>query len=79
MSRVNLDLQVRFLRQLEDALDDALVRYKDAGEDKREELDYMRREVARARRIVGDRLTVDTQSNQPTSQHAGAALRELSL
>ena len=55
MSNVNLDLQLKFLDQLEDALAEAMQRYADKGESKLSELAYMQREVDRARRIVASR------------------------
>ena len=59
MSTINLELQLKFLAQLDDALGDALSRYNADGDDKVEELNYMREEVMRARKVVACRLDND--------------------
>ena len=59
MSKVNLELQLKFLSQLDDALGDALSRYNTDTDDKAEELNYMREEVLRARKVVACRLDND--------------------
>lgn len=56
MPTVNLELQMKFLKELEDALSDALGRYSDDGAEKLAELKYMQNEVLRARRIISERL-----------------------
>jgi len=56
MPTVNLELQMKFLQELEDALSDALGRYSDDGAEKLAELKYMQSEVLRARRIISERL-----------------------
>ncbi|PCI64060.1 MAG: hypothetical protein COB37_02565 [Kordiimonadales bacterium] len=55
MPTVNLELQMKFLRELDDALTDALGRYAGDGEEKLAELKYMKNEVIRARRIIAER------------------------
>ncbi len=59
MSKINLELQLKFLSQLDAALNDALSRYVANGDDKVEELNYMREEVTRARKVVSCRLDND--------------------
>lgn len=56
---VNLELQLKFLDQLQGAVTDALSRFEDVEADKLEALEYMDREVRRAKRIVNKRLAVD--------------------
>jgi len=56
MPTVNLELQIKFLQELDDALSDALGRYSDDGAEKLAELKYMQSEVLRARRIISERL-----------------------
>ncbi len=56
MPTVNLELQLKFLNELDSALAEALGRYNDEGPDKLAELEYMQREVTRARRVINDRL-----------------------
>lgn len=56
MTKINLELQLKFLTQLENALAGAMDKYSEEGEDRRAELAYMQREVDRARRIVSGRL-----------------------
>lgn len=55
MPKVNLELQLKFLNELETALADALQRYSDDGAEKLEELTYMQREVQRAKRVIAER------------------------
>lgn len=57
MPTINLELQLKFLRDLDQALEDALAQYQDDGAEKLAELNYMKQEVARARRIVTKRLS----------------------
>jgi hypothetical protein len=59
MPNVNLELQLKFLNELNEALDDALGRYSEEGPDKLAELKYMRQEVARARRVIAERMDRD--------------------
>ena len=54
MPTVNLELQLKFLNELDSALADALGRYNDASPEKLAELEYMQREVTRARRVIND-------------------------
>lgn len=56
---VNLELQLKFLNELNDALADALGRYHDEGPEKLAELKYMQQEVARARRVIAERMDQD--------------------
>ncbi len=55
MPTVNLDLQLKFLMELETALADALDCYADDGAEKLAELQYMQREVQRAKRVIATR------------------------
>lgn len=57
MPTVNLELQMKFLKELDEALADALTRYGDDGEEKIAELKYMKSEVGRACRIIAERMT----------------------
>ncbi len=59
MPTVDLDLQLKFLNELDEALSDALHRYDDDGPEKLAELKYMRAEVTRARRIVAERMACE--------------------
>ncbi len=52
MPTVNLDLQLKFLAELETALADALACYAGEGAEKLAELQYMQREVQRAKRVI---------------------------
>jgi hypothetical protein len=70
MPTVNLELQIKFLRELDEALTDALSRYSDDGAEKLAELTYMKSEVIRARRIIAERLEAD---EQPARVSAGYA------
>ncbi|MBL4787592.1 MAG: hypothetical protein JKY60_00565 [Kordiimonadaceae bacterium] len=70
MPTVNLELQMKFLRELDDALTDALGRYADDGEEKLAELKYMKSEVIRARRIIAERKVQDTDEERRTRKFA---------
>ncbi|SDD42752.1 MULTISPECIES: hypothetical protein [Kordiimonas] len=59
MPTVNLELQMKFLTELNEALTDALDRYADEGADKLAELNYMKQEVARARLVIAERMDHD--------------------
>ena len=59
MPTVNLELQMKFLCELDEALTDALNRYVDDGAEKLAELKYMKSEVIRARRIISERMEND--------------------
>lgn len=59
MSSVDLGLQLKFLNELEDALQDALKRYSDDSPEKLAELNYMKSEVLRARRVVSERMAIE--------------------
>lgn len=63
MPSINLELQLKFLNELDEALKDALGRYSDEGAEKLAELEYMQREVLRARRIIAER--VSTEGKEP--------------
>lgn len=56
MPKVNLDLQLKFLSELETALADALGRYSDDSDAKLAELTYMQQEVRRAKRVIVERM-----------------------
>jgi len=56
MPTVNLELQMKFLTELNEALTEALDRYADEGADKLAELNYMKQEVARARLVIAERM-----------------------
>ncbi|MFC3050616.1 hypothetical protein [Kordiimonas pumila] len=56
MPNVNLDLQLKFLTELDEALTEALARYSEDGAEKLAELTYMKKEVTRARRIISERM-----------------------
>lgn len=64
MPKVNLELQLKFLNELEDALMDALSQYAGEGAGKLAELKYMQREVERAKRVIAER-----QSQQKPTPH----------
>ncbi len=64
MTKVNLELQLKFLDQLEDALAEAMERYAEKGEARLSELTYMQQEVLRARRIVSDRIVDERPSRK---------------
>lgn len=72
MASVNLDLQIRFLKDLERALDEALEKHAHVGDGKLSELTYMRREVERASKIVTSRATTENRKPRQTA-HAGSA------
>lgn len=59
MPKVNLDLQLKFLSELESALTDALGRYADESDEKLAELAYMQKEVRRAKRVISERIDSD--------------------
>lgn len=59
MPTVNLELQLKFLNDLEAALTDALQRFEADGPEKLAELKFMQAEVDHARRIVAARLMED--------------------
>ncbi len=65
MPTVNLELQMKFLRELDEALTDALGRYSDDGAEKLEELKYMKNEVLRARRIISERIDAGDSIEKP--------------
>lgn len=74
MPTVNLELQLKFLRDLDVALDDALVQYRDVSPDKLGELSYMKQEVERAKSVVGRRLSetkADASTRNERSESSG--------
>lgn len=73
MPTVNLELQLKFLNELESALADALGRYSGEGAEKLAELKYMQREVERAKRVIAERREVE---DQPRRRYAGHEYRE---
>lgn len=68
MSNVNLELQLKFLRDLDDALSDALEKHPEETPEKLSELSYMKQEVARARRIVSKRLVDEGHAPSPVKR-----------
>lgn len=70
MPTVNLELQMKFLRELDEALSDALNRYSDDGAEKLAELKYMKSEVLRARRIISERMEANDKSDRRVSHFA---------
>jgi len=70
MPTVNLELQMKFLRELDEALSDALGRYSDDGAEKLAELKYMKSEVVRARRIISERMQASDKSDRRSSGFA---------
>jgi len=75
MPTVNLELQMKFLSELDEALTDALNRYNDDGAEKLTELKYMKSEVIRARRIISERLD-DKQDDKRGSDRTADKYRE---
>jgi len=75
MPTVNLELQMKFLTELDEALNDALGRFADDGAEKLAELKYMQREVTRARRIISDRIeTGDKPARRSAKQYSDDGL-----
>jgi len=78
MPKVNLELQMKFLKELNEALEDALGRYASDGPDKLAELEYMKKEVVRARRIISERMdreeTTGKSAFQTEAYHEAAYL-----
>jgi len=77
MPTVNLELQMKFLCELDEALTEALNRYADDGAEKLAELKYMKSEVTRAQRIISERLdddkTEDHRLSHPVDDYREAA------
>ena len=71
MSAINLELQLKFLNDLEAALEDALVRYGSEEEAKLAELKLVRGEVDNARRVVAARLAREARQT-PKATAAGS-------
>ncbi|NVJ97276.1 MAG: hypothetical protein HWE25_03930 [Alphaproteobacteria bacterium] len=65
MPNINLELQLKFLNELNEALTDALDRYSGEGAEKLAELNYMKQEVSRARRVITDRMDREDDSDRP--------------
>ena len=74
MPTVNLDLQLKFLIELETALADALACYAGEGAEKLAELQYMQREVQRAKRVIALRVKSEA---KPSRQYATAEYQEV--
>ncbi len=74
MPTVNLDLQLKFLVELETVLEDALARYSGEGAEKLAELKYMQREVHRAKRVIAQRAKSE---EKPRRQYAAADYQEV--
>jgi hypothetical protein len=70
MPTVNLELQMKFLRELDEALTDALGRYSDEGAEKLAELKYMKSEVHRAQRIISERLDANDGDRRPSVRYS---------
>jgi len=79
MPNINLDLQLKFLNELEDALKDALDRYSDDSDEKLAELKYMQREVLRARRIIAERASSTDKRERRRAVQQDAGLREAAI
>ena len=62
MADIDLELQLRFLRQLDDALDEALARHGEEADAEVRDLRIMRDEVLKAQQIVSDRMTETSSS-----------------
>lgn len=73
MPTVNLELQLKFLSELEEALSDALQKYAGDGAEKLAELKYMQREVERAKRVIAER---QGETEQPRHRYAAEGFRE---
>jgi hypothetical protein len=76
MPTVNLELQLKFLSELESALADALSRYSGEGAEKLAELKYMQREVERAKRVIADRREDE---DRPRRRYVGHEFQEAVL
>lgn len=74
MPKVNLDLQLKFLNELETALADALSRYSEDSEEKLAELTYMQKEVRRAKRVISERLESE---DKPSRQYRQSTYQEV--
>lgn len=74
MPTVNLDLQLKFLVELETALEDALAKYSGEGAEKLAELNYMREEVLRAKRVIAERKEREV---KPRRQFAASEYQEV--
>lgn len=74
MPTVNLDLQLKFLNELETALADALGRYSGESDEKLAELTYMQKEVQRAKRVISERLESE---EKPRRQYRETDYREV--
>ena len=72
MPRVNLELQMKFLMELDEALKDALGRYEEEGAEKLAELEYMKKEVGRAQRIISERISRETDDDTQKSYREAA-------
>lgn len=72
MPNINLELQMKFLNELNEALADALDRYSGEGAEKLAELNYMKQEVARARRVITERMDKEgtDEPRRPARRHA---------
>ncbi|WCL54162.1 hypothetical protein [Gimibacter soli] len=73
MPTVNLELQLKFLNDLEAALADAMQRFSADGPEKLAELKFMQAEVDHARRIVAARILEDDDrtATKPASKDFG--------
>ena len=79
MPTINLEIQLKFLNELNEALTDALSRYAGEGEDKLAELTYMKQEVVRARRVITERMAREVGNDageRRTSRHTTERYQE---
>lgn len=77
MPTVNLELQLKFLNELETALEDALTRYAGDGAEKLDELTYMQREVQRAKRVIAERK--QSEKELPRRQYEAEKFQEVAF
>ena len=79
MPTVDLELQLKFLKELDGAIEDALTRYSDQSADKLSELNYMKSEVDRARAVVAARLKTNTASDVATRKRGSVDTEDQQL
>ncbi len=71
MPDIDLELQMKFLADLDSALDDAVHRYAEQSPEKLDELAYMKKEVTRARQVVRKRLNAIEPRSFQTDEKSG--------
>ena len=79
MPTVDLELQLKFLKELDGAIEDALTRYSDQSADKLSELNYMKSEVDRARAVVAARLKTNAASDVSTRKRGSVDTEDQQL